>query len=231
MPNCFRLIGFLHLRYYASDHALSVDLKASQAGPMHDQDFEDLCLVQRGNHKALASLYERYSRVVYSVAMRILRNPAGAEDLVQEVFLQIWRSPEKFMAGSADLTRWLAVTAKHRSIDVLRKKKSLIDIVGLDIASSQDVEYQSHQRLMCERAGILLESLPATQRYAIKLAFFSDKSHSEIALETGCALGTIKTRIRSALTTLRKGLERETLPAEVPCGRATYPTEPSVVST
>ncbi len=71
----------------------------------------------------MASLFDRYSKVVYSVALRVLRDPASAEDVLQEVFMQIWRNPDGFVATRGSLGGWLAVVARNRSIDALRRKK------------------------------------------------------------------------------------------------------------
>ena len=91
--------------------------------PSGQDDATLLGLVERGDEYAMATLFDRYSKVVYSVALRVLRDPASAEDVLQEVFMQIWRSPERFVASRGSLGGWLAVVARNRSIDTLRRKK------------------------------------------------------------------------------------------------------------
>ena len=81
--------------------------------PPSDQDDASLlALVQRGDEQAMASLFDRYSKVVYSVALRVLRDPASAEDVLQEIFMQIWRSPDGFIATRGSLGGWLAVVSR-----------------------------------------------------------------------------------------------------------------------
>ena len=87
-----------------------------------DGDTYLLSLVQRGDEQAMASLYDRYSKVVYSVALRVLRDPSSAEDVLQEIFMQIWRNPDSFIATRGSLGGWLAVVSRNRSIDTLRPK-------------------------------------------------------------------------------------------------------------
>src|SRR5215469_14474273 len=82
-----------------------------------------LAQVERGDEYAMAVLFDRYSKVVYSVALRVLRDPSSAEDILQEVFMQVWRNPESFVASRGSLGGWLAVVARNRSIDALRRKK------------------------------------------------------------------------------------------------------------
>src|ERR1700758_5641351 len=82
-----------------------------------------LQMVQGGDEHAMASLFDRYSKVVYSVALRVLRDPSAAEDVLQEIFMQIWRNPDSFVATRGSLGGWLAVVARNRSIDALRRKR------------------------------------------------------------------------------------------------------------
>src|SRR6202140_2094205 len=97
---------------------------ASNAPPLSTQDDATLlALVQRGDESAMASLFDRYSKILYSVALRGLRDPASAEDVLQEVFMQIWRNPSGFVATRGSLGGWLAVVARNRSIDALRRKR------------------------------------------------------------------------------------------------------------
>src|SRR6202034_326625 len=91
--------------------------------PSMQDDAALLALVERGGESAMASLFDRYSKVVYSVALRVLRDPAAAEDVLQEVFMQIWRNPDSFVATRGSLGGWLAVVARNRSIDALRRKR------------------------------------------------------------------------------------------------------------
>ena len=163
--------------------------------------------VQRGDESAMASLYDRYSKVVYSVALRVLRDPASAEDILQEIFLQIWRNPDSFIATRGTLGGWLAVVARNRSIDVLRRKKPSEQVDDMQLPSSYNLGDEAIRNSMMEKARAIIVKLPAEQRKTLEMAFFDGLTHSEIAEMTGDPLGTVKTRIRSALLALRKGLQ------------------------
>src|SRR3979411_2367854 len=99
------------------------EMGLANAFPQSSQDDATLLAhVRRGDEHAMASLFDRYSKLVYSVALRVLRDPASAEDILQEVFMQIWRNPNGFIATRGSLGGWLAVVARNRSIDALRSK-------------------------------------------------------------------------------------------------------------
>src|SRR5580698_8108037 len=98
--------------------------------PSSDDDATLLAQVERGDEHAMAALFDRYSKVVYSVALRVLRDPASAEDVLQEIFMQIWRSPGSFIATRGSLGGWLAVVSRNRSIDALRRKRPTEQVDG-----------------------------------------------------------------------------------------------------
>ena len=166
-----------------------------------------LALVQRGDEFAMASLFDRYSKVVYSVALRVIRDPASAEDILQEVFMQVWRSPDGFVATRGSLGGWLAVVARNRSIDALRRKKPMDQVDDMALAAPFNLANEAERNSMMERARGIIVKLPVEQRKTLEMAFFDGLTHSEIAEMTGDPLGTVKTRIRSALTTLRKAFQ------------------------
>ncbi len=163
-----------------------------------------LSLVQRGDESAMASLFDRYSKVVYSVALRVLRDPASAEDVLQEVFMQIWRNPDGFVATRGSLGGWLAVVARNRSIDALRRKRPTEQVDDMALASNYNLADEAERNSLMEKARGVIQLLPVEQRKTLEMAFFDGLTHSEIAEMTGDPLGTVKTRIRSALTSLRK---------------------------
>jgi len=163
-----------------------------------------LSLVRRGDEHAMASLYDRYGKIVYSVALRVLRDPASAEDVLQEIFMQVWRNPEQFVAVRGSFGAWLTVVTRNRSIDALRRKKPGETIDDIQLASPYDLASEAERNTMAEQARIVIQRLPADQRKTLEMAFFDGLTHSEIAEITGDPLGTVKTRIRSALLTLRK---------------------------
>jgi RNA polymerase sigma-70 factor (ECF subfamily) len=178
------------------------------ASPQSSQDDGTLlALVKRGDEYAMASLFDRYSRVAYSVALRVLRDPASAEDILQEVFMQLWRNPDAFTVSRGSLGGWLAVVARNRSIDALRRKKPMDPVNELTLAAPFNLANEAERNNMMERARGIIVKLPAEQRKTLEMAFFDGLTHAEIAEMTGDPLGTVKTRIRSALTTLRKAFQ------------------------
>jgi RNA polymerase sigma-70 factor (ECF subfamily) len=170
-------------------------------------DADLLDKVQRGDEAAMAALYDRYSKIVYSVALRVLRDPASAEDVLQEVFMQVWRSPAKFIATRGSLAGWLAVVTRNRSIDLLRRKRPSEQVEEMQLASPGNIADEVERNSMMERARGVIVQLPTEQRKTLEMAFFDGLTHSEIAEMTGDPLGTVKTRIRSALLTLRKAFQ------------------------
>jgi RNA polymerase sigma-70 factor (ECF subfamily) len=152
----------------------------------------------------MATLFDRYSKVVYSVALRVLRDPAAAEDVLQEVFMQIWRNPASFIATRGSLGGWLAVVSRNRSIDALRRKRPTETVDDMVLASNYNLADEAERNSLLEKARGVIVLLPMEQRKTLEMAFFDGLTHSEIAEMTGDPLGTVKTRIRSALTTLRK---------------------------
>ena len=176
----------------------------NSTSPSEQDDAALLALVQQGDESAMASLFDRYSKVVYSVALRVLRDPASAEDVLQEVFMQIWRNPDGFVATRGSLGGWLAVVARNRSIDALRRKRPTEQVDDMALASNYNLANEAERNSLMEKARGVIRLLPIEQRKTLEMAFFDGLTHSEIAEMTGDPLGTVKTRIRSALTSLRK---------------------------
>jgi RNA polymerase sigma-70 factor (ECF subfamily) len=157
-----------------------------------------------GDQSALAELYDRYSSIVYAVALRVLGDAAAAEDVLQEVFLQLWRKPAAFDAARGNLGAWLAVITRNRAIDALRKRKPETDIEDVIVSVAPDLAGEADRARVSMQIREVLGAMPALQRTALEMAYFEGMSHSEIADKTGEPLGTIKTRIRAGLMTLRK---------------------------
>ncbi len=152
----------------------------------------------------MAVLFDRYSKVVYSVSLRVLREPASAEDVLQEIFMQVWRNPGSFLETKGSLGGWLAVVARNRSIDTLRRRRPTDQVEEVNLASNFNLAEEAERNNMMERARAAIVHLPVEQRKTLEMAFFDGLTHTEIAEMTGDPLGTVKTRIRSALLTLRK---------------------------
>ena len=182
------------------------DGQVSGMHPVPD-DADLLASVTRGEQQAMATLFDRYSRMVYSVALRVLRDPAAAEDVMQEILMQVWRNPSSFVAARGSLGGWLAVVARNRSIDSLRRKRPSEQVEEIQLPSPCNLAADAERALLMERAKSVVVLLPAEQRKTLEMAFFEGLTHSEIAEITGDPLGTVKTRIRTALTTLRKAFQ------------------------
>jgi RNA polymerase sigma-70 factor (ECF subfamily) len=163
--------------------------------------------LKAGDQSAVAQLYDRYSAVVYAVALRVLGDTGAAEDVLQEVFLQLWRNPGAFDAARGSLAPWLAVIARNRAIDFLRKRKPETDLEDVIISVAPDLARDADRARAAEKVRGVIGTMPPPQRSALEMAYFEGMSHSEIASKTGEPLGTIKTRIRAGLITLRKAFQ------------------------
>lgn len=205
---------------YGGEASLAVLARRSQisfsrytflpATPMPDGTLTDQQLMQQIRARqtdALARVYDLYSTVVYSVAMRVLRDPAAAEDVMQEVFLKLWQQPDSFADHRGSLCGWLAVVTRNRSIDRIRGGKRFENLDDLQLSNNIDLGAEAEREIMLGKVRVVLETMPSEQRKAVELAFFEGCTHTEIAQQTGQPLGTVKTRIRSALMTIRKALE------------------------
>ena len=180
-------------------------IEGTADGGVGEADGTLLDRVRRGDEAAMAVLFDRYSKIVYSVSLRVLREPASAEDVLQEIFMQVWRNPGSFLETKGSLGGWLAVVARNRSIDTLRRRKPTDQVEEVALASSFNLAEEAERNNMMERARKAIVLLPTEQRKTLEMAFFDGLTHTEIAEMTGDPLGTVKTRIRSALLTLRKG--------------------------
>lgn len=194
----------------------------SRTADIEASDSSDARLVTRmaeGDQAALSDLYDRHRGVLFALALRVLRDRGEAEEALTDVFLQAWRAAGSFDSRRGPVTSWLVTLARSRAIDRLRARgrrdaahASLAqEGAGTTVGSvtpaadpAQHVEGLSKRR----RIGAALAALSAPQRSAIELAYYGGLSHSEIAEKLGEPLGTIKTRIRQGLMTLRDNLGR-----------------------
>lgn len=163
--------------------------------------------LRRRQPEALSHMYDQYSTMVYSVAMRVLRDTAAAEDVMQEVFLKLWQQPESFSDHRGSLCGWLAVVTRNRAIDRIRGSRRFENVDDLQLANSADMATEAARNVMMAKVRMVLDSLSPDQRTTLEMAFFEGQTHVEIAAKTGQPLGTVKTRIRSALISIRKALE------------------------
>ncbi len=152
----------------------------------------------------MAKLYDRYSSIVYSVALRVLGETGAAEDVLQEVFMQLWRNPGVFDSSRGNLAAWLAVISRNRAIDAIRKRHPETDIADVVVSVEPDLTGDAERARAMEKVRGALGAIPSAQRSALEMAYFEGLTHTEIAAKTGEPLGTIKTRIRAGLLALRK---------------------------
>jgi RNA polymerase sigma-70 factor, ECF subfamily len=181
------------------------------------EDAELIRRMTRGETQALRDLYARHARVVYGLALRIVGDQEGAEEITQDVFLKAWEKADSYRHEKAQVRTWLARIARNRAIDVLRRRssrearardaweemKSAAAAAGSDPSSPVEAE---DRRGRISRAIL---SLPQEQRYALSLAFFDGLTHRQIAEVTKEPLGTVKSRIRAAMLRLRELLKEE----------------------
>jgi RNA polymerase sigma-70 factor, ECF subfamily len=159
-----------------------------------------------GDKEGFVRLYDEYAGLIYGVALRVLRNAAAAEDVVQEVFLQLWRNPASFDPQRGRLAPWLAVITRHKAVDSLRRLKFEADSSETPLSDPLATEASVHSSADGNKAKKLMAQLPAEQRQVLELAFLDGLTHVEIAARVSQPLGTVKSRIRLGLQSLRKEL-------------------------
>lgn len=165
-------------------------------------------IVQR-DESALAALYDRYSGMLSPVLNRILRDSQAAEEILQDIFYQLWRSATQFDASRGSLPGWLLVIGRNRAISRLRRHNpaSGEELLENTVVLPTNLESTIAQQQLVGKVKGALDSLPKEQRAAVELAYFEGLTHSEIAERTGDPLGTVKTRLRSAVETLKRNLK------------------------
>jgi|SRR5450631_2130975 RNA polymerase sigma-70 factor (ECF subfamily) len=181
------------------------ELGAAGVAPAVDARLLDR--VRGGDQQAMTEIFDRYGRMVYSVALRVLGDQGHAEDVMQEVLFKVWREPQTFLEGRGSLGAWLAVMARNRAIDSLRRRRPAETMDDVVLVSKTNLASEFERNSMIEKVRGVLKGLPLEQQASMELAYFEGLSHSEIAERTGDPLGTVKTRIRAALISLRKALE------------------------
>lgn len=178
--------------------------------PVGDPLRDTMHQVAAGNEAALGALYDATSPRVYGLALHILRDRGAAEEATLDVFAQVWRSGSRYDARRGSVIAWILTLARTRAIDLLRsrmRRSELEDSLDsvLDVPDpGRGPEETSQDSSNARKLRVALASLSAEQRKAIEAAYFGGLSHSEVAHALGQPLGTIKTRIRDGLTTLRR---------------------------
>lgn len=183
---------------------------------MVDIDEELVSRLAQGDLTALETLYARYARPVFSLALRILGDSADAEEVAQDVFERVWRHAPTFDAERGRFGTWLMSMTHHVAIDKVRKRQRRPQTVHGEAAervalvlpdTSVDVSESTLRSLEAQQVRRALHSLPPSQQQAIELAYFGGLSHLEIAAALGDPLGTVKARIRRGMERLRSALE------------------------
>lgn len=175
-------------------------------------DFGAVTRMARGDEGALAELYDRHARPVYSLALRIVGRPEDADDVTQQVFTQAWRTAARYEASRGAVAAWLLMMSRTRALDCLRRRGPLQFSADDEarLAAIPDpepsVELMAATREEVDAVRVAIEALPEEQRTALDLAYFGGLTQTEIAERTSTPLGTVKTRVRSALQTLRKAM-------------------------
>ena len=176
------------------------------------QPVPDPVLIERimaEDESALSALYDRYSGMLFSMLVRILRDPHAAEEILQDIFLQLWRGPARFDGSRGSLPAWLMVIARNRAISRLRRREFSDPPDDLDsfparaVPSSVNIEDEAQRTELFEKLNAAMANLPQEQREAVMLAYFEGMTQTEIAARTGCPLGTVKTRVRTAMQSLK----------------------------
>ncbi|MBX2863796.1 MAG: sigma-70 family RNA polymerase sigma factor [Leptolyngbyaceae cyanobacterium MAG.088] len=165
----------------------------------------------QGDQAALSQLYDRYARVMYSLAFKMLGSAEEAEEVVLDVFAKAWRTAARYDASRSRVDSWLFLMTRSRSLDRLRQRQRQSKVVeaATNTAQVSSSDLPDDALLITERRTIVAEALaelPEEQRIVIELAYYKGFSQSEIAKQTGLALGTVKTRIRLGLRKLKQAL-------------------------
>ena len=190
----------------------------------HLSDEAVVLLMARSEESALAELYDRFGRIAWGLALRILRDEALAEDAVQDAFLSAWRTAHKFVPERASARTWLLTLVHRRAVDVVRRQeRRRAEQLGEHVPepSAAAADDAAILRLERERVQAALAQLPDREREAIELAYYGGFTQSELAERLGQPLGTIKSRMFSGLARLRELL------AEPAAERDPWRTSPS----
>ena len=186
---------------------------------MNYQGLTDLELLEQigsRDRDALATLYDRYGRRVFALAVRILSDSVSSEEVTQDIFMSVWRRGATYTSKKGKFTTWLFSIAHNRTIDELRKRRRDRSRINDDIddhlnLESGDISPAEATVAQSEYAKVraAMENLPEEQKNVVELSYFKGLTQTEIATKTGQPLGTVKTRMRLALKKLRKALSAE----------------------
>ncbi len=177
-------------------------------------DAELLRRIRAGDRTAVDDLYERFRRPAFALARRILVDESLAEDVVQEVFLSVWRDPSAYDRARGSLSSWLLSVVHHKAVDAVRREESqrrrqnlAEEDFALDEAGAvRDVEEEAWTRVVADQVRSALQTLSQPQREALTLAYYGGYTQREVAALTGTPLGTVKTRMLVGMRRLKAEL-------------------------
>jgi RNA polymerase sigma-70 factor (ECF subfamily) len=179
-------------------------------------DAELMELIVQGQADALSELYNRYARLVYSIASRIVAEQATAEEVTLDVFERVWERAMLYRSSRASVSTWLSSMAHHRGIDALRRARSrpaevIPDTTEMDLSFSspdeENPEEMTELEIERDRVRAALDKIPPEQRQVLQLAYFEGLTQREIVTRLGQPLGTVKTRLRLGMQKLRRFLD------------------------
>lgn len=181
-----------------------------QTEPIQTSDVELLKSVSRGDEAALAALYDRYKSILFGLLVRMLSSREEAEDVLQDVFLQVWRRASDFDESRGKPFTWLVTLTRSRGIDRLRTLAARDRVAHAGTREpSEQVSDAATDAFRSEQQGLIrsaLSQLPEEQKRPLVLAYFDGLTQSEIAAKLNAPLGTVKTRMRSGMMKLRESL-------------------------
>jgi RNA polymerase sigma-70 factor (ECF subfamily) len=184
--------------------------------PGKPSDLDLMHGIQEGDPEALSQLYDRYNGILKALILRVIHNEAEADDLLQEIFMEIWTRAKNFSAQKGKPLGWMVTVARRRAIDGLRRKQAYARAEGrlqaeieqqpdawVHNLTAQEIDFADTRVLVRQ----VISSLPPAQQQAIELAFFQGMSQREIAADTNTPLGTVKTRLELGLKKIYDGLK------------------------
>lgn len=185
-----------------------------ERGPEHtlDSDEQLVTTLAAGDSWALSTLWDRHALPAYSLALRMLRDPGWAEEIVQDVFLRLWQDPRAYDPSRGSLRRWLLTVTHHAAVDGLRGRRGSARARDAGPGPLESMDHEEDPadmawvNLRAERVRAAIAELPPTQREVIELVYFGGWSQSEVAKNTGQPLGTVKSRLRMGMKKLRASL-------------------------
>ena len=169
-----------------------------------------------GDDHALAEVFDRFGQAVYGAALGVTCDAAAAQDVAQDVFVELWSHPDRFDPAAGSLRTYLVVAARHRAVDLVRSELRRIarQLRHSRLAAQPRPETPGEQVVAAEMASLVraaVQLLPAGQRQVVELAYFQGLTYREVALAAGIPEGTAKSRLRLALAKLESVLDRQLL--------------------